>query len=179
MTELALHILDIVQNSISAKATLIEIEVDENTVNDTMNINIRDNGVGMDAQTLVKASEPFFTSRTTRKVGMGLALLKQAAEQCNGSFALTSEPGKGTMVKVTFGLTHFDRQPMGDIAGVMVLLVASNPTLHFRYRHSTHKGEYVFDTDEINEALDGAPIVNAEIKKYLKEMIEENLKEIE
>jgi nitrogen fixation/metabolism regulation signal transduction histidine kinase len=179
MTELSLHIMDIAQNSISAKADLIEIEVTEDMRNDRLTISISDNGCGMDAETAARATDPFFTSRTTRKVGMGLSLLKQAAEQCNGSFDLKSKVRQGTTVTASFKFSHIDRQPMGDIADVIVLLAAANSDIRFVYKHTTEHGAYVFDTKEINEILENVPIANAEVKKYLREMINENLEEIE
>lgn len=178
MTELALHILDIVQNSIVAKASLIEICINEDQQSDLLTIEIVDNGKGMSEEEARKATDPFFTSRTTRKVGMGLSLFKQAAEQCKGSLALYSELSKGTKVKVTLQLTHIDRQPLGDMPGTVALLASSNPSIDFVYRHMTNKDEYIFDTREIKAELGEVSISNPKVTRFMREMIQENLKEI-
>lgn len=178
MTELALHILDIVQNSIAAEAGLIEITINEDTANDLLSIEIKDNGRGMNENEVKNATDPYFTSRTTRKVGMGLPLFKQAAELCAGSLALKSKPGKGTEVKATMQLSHIDRQPLGDMAGTMALLVSSNPDIDFIYNHLTNKGHYHFNTMEVKAELGGVPITNPKITRFIREMIQENLHEI-
>ncbi|MDP4183690.1 MAG: ATP-binding protein [Bacteroidota bacterium] len=178
MKELSLHILDLVQNSIRANADRIEIQVTENIKLDQYCIEIIDNGCGMDEETLKKAIDPYFTSRTTRKVGLGLSLFKQNAELTGGSMSISSEPGKGTRVSAIFGHTHLDRPMMGDIAGTIILLAVSNPSISFRYRHQTDSGSYCFDTQEIKEALGEIPLSNSEIKHYLEDMILENLKSI-
>jgi hypothetical protein len=179
MKDLSLHILDIVQNSISAKATLIQITIDENKLNNRYVLTIEDNGMGMSPEVLAKVTDPYSTSRKTRKVGLGLPLLKLNAELTNGNLKITSEVGVGTKVVATFEFDHIDRVPIGDIAGVVVMLAQMNPNLDFIYKHITPKGEYSFDTKEIKIILDDLPIQNLSIQRHLKEMIEENLKEIE
>ena len=178
MTELALHILDIVQNSISAKATLIEIVIQEDVQEDRLTIEINDDGKGMSQKEAENATDPYFTSRTTRKVGMGLPLFKQAAEQCAGTFTLQSQLGKGTQVKASMQLTHIDRQPLGDMAGTIALLASSNPGIDFIYKHITNKDEFIFDTREIKSELDGVSISNPKIVRFIREMIQENLDEL-
>jgi len=178
MTELSLHILDIVQNSIVAKASLINIIIDENLKNDELMIQIIDNGNGMNQDELKRATDPFYTTRTTRKVGLGLSLFKQAAIRCSGSFTLESEPKIGTKIKATMQHSHIDRQPLGDIAGVIALLASSNPSVDFIYKHSTKQGEYIFDTREIKAQLSELSISNPKINKFLRAMIRENLHEI-
>lgn len=176
MTELALHILDIVQNSIVAKATLIKIYINEDQINDWLTIEIVDNGTGMSEDEATKATDPFVTSRKTRKVGLGLSLFKQAAEQCSGFFILESELGEGTKVKATLQLSHIDRQPLGDIPGTMALLASSNPTIDFVYKHKKNKGEYIFDTRTIKSELGDVSISNPKVTRFMREMIQENLK---
>ena len=178
MNELALHILDIVQNSISAKATLIEIKINEDLKSDKFEIRINDNGKGIAPEMLEKVTDAYVTSRTTRKVGLGLPLLKQNAEQTGGSLEIMSELGKGTQIMALFGYSHFDRPPLGDIAGTICLLVSANPQIEFIYEHKTSEGEYTFDTRQIKQALDGVPISSPEVYKLLKEMIETNLNDI-
>ena len=176
MKDLSLHILDIVQNSISAGAILIQVEIRENPEDDTYILTITDNGSGMNSETLQRATDPFFTSRTTRKVGLGLPLLKQNAECTGGSFSLLSHAGEGTIVKATFGYKHIDRVPPGDIGGVMALLASANPLLDFTYSHYSAAGKYEFDTRDVKTELDGLPISHAEITRFMKEMINENIK---
>ena len=179
MTELSLYILDIVQNSISAEATRVDIVVEEDQRNDKYIITIADNGKGMDAETLTKVSDPFFTTRTTRKVGVGISLFKQNAEQTGGSFSIESEPGKGTKVSVIFGFSHLDRPILGDIAGTITLLIGANPQIRFIYIHKTALSDFEFDTKEAKEELEGVPINHPDILKALKELIADNLEIIE
>src|SRR5665648_201440 len=129
------HILDIVQNSIRAKAKLIEIEIDERSAENKLIITISDNGSGMSEDQLERAIDPFYTSRTTRKVGLGLSLFKQNAETTAGSFKLESELGKGTKVTAVFGLKHLDRPVMGDLVGTLILLICSSGGIDYVFKH--------------------------------------------
>jgi signal transduction histidine kinase len=151
MEDLSLHILDIVENSIAAMAKRIEIRIDEDRDKDLVTIEIRDDGKGMDEQTLKKALDPFFTTRTTRRVGLGLSLLAQAARDSEGTFDLSSSPGKGTMVNATFRLSHPDCKPMGDISQTMQVLVMSHPEVDFLYEHKSDSSTYRFDTREVRK----------------------------
>lgn len=177
MKNMALHILDILQNSLAAKATIIEVEIDERNAHKALVI-IRDNGVGMSQALALSITDPFVTTRTTRKVGLGIPLFKQSADQTGGGLQIFSQQGFGTSVKAEFDLHHPDMIPWGDIAGVIILTMASNPETDFLYLHRTEKGDYRFNTTEIKEMLDGVPITDSEIRKFLTEMIQENLREI-
>ena len=148
MEDLSLHILDIVENSIAAMAGRIEIRVEEDQANDLVTIEIKDDGNGMDEQTLKKALDPFFTTRTTRRVGLGLSLLAQAARDSEGAFDLSSRPGEGTTVNATFRLSHPDCKPMGDIGQTMQVLVMAHPEIEFLYEHKKDNSIYHFDTRE-------------------------------
>ena len=172
-----MHIMDILQNSTRAGATEVTLEVLEDAAADTLTIRFIDNGCGMDAETVQKVINPFFTTRTTRKVGLGLPLLKQNTEQTGGSLDIQSEKGKGTTVTAVFGLTHLDRPPMGDLAGTVVLTASAYPDIRFIFHYKNDKVDYVFDTKEVNEALDGISIQEPEVIEYLKEMIESNISE--
>jgi len=178
MKDLSMHILDIIQNSVRAKASKVELEIIEEVEKNLYTIIINDNGCGMDKDTLEKVIDPFFTTRTTRKVGLGLPLLKQNAERTGGYMNIVSEEDKGTKLTAVFIHDNLDRPSLGDIAGTVVLLVGANPDISFIYRHRTDNGEYVFDTNEVNEVLEGVSISEPEVLRYLKEMINENLKEI-
>jgi hypothetical protein len=172
------HVLDIVQNSVRAEATLIEIIVEEDKKSNLYNLTINDNGCGMSREVLEKAVNPFFTSRTTRKVGLGLPLLKQNAEAAGGLFKINSEPGKGTEVKAVFQLEHLDRPPTGDIWNTWFLNLLSYPGIRWIYRHSTEEGFFEMDSEELLKMLEGVSLQQKEIKQAIIEMIKNNLDEI-
>jgi K+-sensing histidine kinase KdpD len=148
MEDLSLHILDIAENSISASAKRIEIRIDEDEDRDLLTIEIKDDGNGMDEETLQKVLDPFFTTRTTRRVGLGLSLLAQATRESDGTIELDSRPGKGTKIKASFRYSHLDRKPMGDIDETLRTLVAGHPGIDFLYEHRKNNSFYRFDTRE-------------------------------
>lgn len=150
MEDLSLHILDVAENSISSSAKRIEIRINEDSENDVLIVEIKDDGKGMDEQTLHKALDPFFTTRTTRRVGLGLPLLAQAARETEGKIDLDSRPGRGTTVKATFGYSHPDRKPIGDILETIRTLVMGHPEIVFLYEHTKNGSVYRFDTREID-----------------------------
>jgi anti-sigma regulatory factor (Ser/Thr protein kinase) len=178
MKTISEHVLDIVQNSVRAKATLIEIIVDEDNIKDIYALHFNDNGCGMDKETLSRATSPFFTSRTTRKVGMGLSLLKQNALASNGSFKIDSEPGKGTRVKAVFQLSHIDRPPAGDLWDTLYLILLSNPGIRVVYSHQASAGTFELDSAELMLMLNGVPLQQKEIKKAVIDLIRNNMEEI-
>lgn len=179
MKDLSLHILDIAQNSITAKATLIQIAIVEDTVADTYTITITDNGYGIPPDMLARVTDPYTTSRTTRKVGLGIPLFKQNAERTGGRLNITSEVGNGTVLTAVFVHSNIDRPVLGDIAGVVVILVSANPSIDFVYTHVVNQQSYVFDTREVREALDGIPLNEPSVIPLLKEMIAANLDELQ
>ena len=146
MEDLSLHILDIVENSIRAKASRIMIKVMEDIEKDSLIIEIRDNGQGIDEETIKKVLDPFFTTRTTRKVGLGLPLLSQAARESGGDVQIESEVGRGTRVKATFGYSHIDRKPLGNMEATLRALIVGNPEVDFIYKHKKGELEYRLDT---------------------------------
>jgi len=148
MEDLSLHILDIAENSIAAAARRIEIKIDEDKDKDLLTIEIIDDGKGMDRKALKKAFDPFFTTRKTRKVGLGLSFLAQAAKESGGKIDLNSKEHEGTTVKATFRLSHPDCKPMGDINETIRVLVAGNPGIDFLYEHKKNNSLYCFDTRE-------------------------------
>jgi hypothetical protein len=178
MKDLALHILDILQNSVTAGATLIKLEIDELPQQDKYLVKFTDNGKGMDAATIQQVTDPFFTTRTTRKVGLGLPLLKQNAGRTGGNMLIQSTPGTGTVVEVNFGFSHIDRLPTGDIAGTIALTASSYPSIDFVYTHTTPDGTFEFDTLEIKATLEDIPINNPQVIAFMKNFIHDNLKEI-
>ena len=175
MNDLSMHILDIIQNSLSAGASLIELDVWENAANNLLTITIKDNGKGMTPEQVARVTDPFFTSRTTRKVGMGLPLYRQSAEQSGGALKVESEVGAGTSVTATFGYDHVDRPPMGNLANAVVLMMSANPNHLFRFSYTYNNQSYSINTQEINEVLDGLPIHDTQIIKMIQQIIEENM----
>lgn len=178
MKTLSLNILDIVQNSVRAKADEISILISESTTSDKYLITITDNGTGIPEEILESVTDPFVTTRTKRRMGLGLPLLKYHAEITGGHLEIASESGKGTKVCACLYFSHLDRQPLGDIAGVLKILIAANPGISFRYCHITDEGEYSFSTSETKEYLEVSTLNDAGLLEDIKEMINGNLKDI-
>ena len=153
MRELSLHILDVVENGITAGADIIRIQVEESRTADLVSIKINDNGRGIPAEKLKKLQDPFVTSRTTRRVGLGLSLLAAAAERCNGKLEVQVGTEGGTEVTATFGYRHIDRAPMGDMASTMATLLMGNPHIDFVYTHVTDGQEFSLDTRDLKKEL--------------------------
>jgi hypothetical protein len=178
MKDLSLHILDILQNSVTAGATLVKLRIDEIPAEDKYMVKFTDNGKGMDAEMVKQVTDPFFTTRTTRKVGLGLPLLKQNAERTGGQMTIHSQPGKGTDVEVEFSYSHIDRLPIGDIPGTLALTASSYPAIDFKYTHKTPQGTFIFDTAQIKDTLGDLSISNPMVVTFMKDLIRDNLKEI-
>ncbi|MBN1219417.1 MAG: sensor histidine kinase [Anaerolineae bacterium] len=179
MREIALHLLDIAENSVAAGATHIEILVDEDFKNDRLKIVIRDNGNGMDQEMLAHVTNPFVTSRTTRKVGLGLPLFKAAAEACNGYFTIESTIGQGTRVEAEFQYSHIDRMPLGDLAGTMLHLVIGQPEVHWLFHYQAYNKAFTFDDGPIKEELKGVSLTEPAILAFLREMLEEGVEQVQ
>lgn len=178
MLELSLHILDIVENSTRAGAGVVHIDIKEDTTKDILSLEIRDNGSGMSEDVLKKAIDPFFTTKTVRNIGLGLPMLAQAAERTEGKFIIESKGGEGTRVAAEFGLSHIDRQPLGDISGTLVTLIAGNTDVEFIYRHQHNGHVYILDTNEIKEEIEDIPINHVDVLNFIREHVTEGLKEI-
>lgn len=178
MRELSLHILDIIQNSIAAEADLIKLNITEDHEADQLVIEIIDNGLGMDQATQENVVDPFVTSRTTREVGLGLPLFKEAAEQCAGKFELNSTVGEGTELKAVFQHSHIDRAPLGDIRGTIISFLVSNPDIDLVYHHQVDDEDFIFDTREVKENLGELKINSPDVIAWLKEYLTEGLRKI-
>ncbi|MCL2020422.1 MAG: ATP-binding protein [Oscillospiraceae bacterium] len=178
MLELSLNILDVAQNSIKAQSTLIELDVEINSEQDRLVVLINDDGFGMSSEQLEKVTDPFFTTRDTRSVGLGVPFFKDAAESTGGEFKIESAPGKGTSVRAVFGLSHIDRVPLGDMNATVEMLVFFNTGIDFVYRYRVDDEEFALDTREIKELLEGAPIDSPEVKIFISEFLKENTTEI-
>lgn len=157
MKDLSLHVLDIVENSIRAGAMEVEININEDTGADLLEIEISDDGTGMDQATFKKALDPFFTTKTVRKVGLGLSLFREAARAAGGDMTVQSEPGKGTWVKAIFQHSHVDRQPLGDMAKTLQILTIANPEVRFRYRHLKDGVEEQYDSERFGTESISSP----------------------
>jgi hypothetical protein len=168
MKDLSLHIHDIIENSLSSGADKIRVRIDEDIKNDLLLIEVGDNGKGMDEDMLKNVLDPFYTTRTTRRVGLGIPLLAQAAKECNGDMKITAEKGKGTTITATFQYSHIDRKPLGDIERTLIVIIATNPDIHFIFEHTKNNSSYVLDTDEIKKKLGGLPINSPKAIKIIK-----------
>ena len=178
MNELSLHILDICQNSLKANATLIEILIEEDINSNIYQIIIRDNGIGMDKKTLSEVADPFFTTRTTRKVGLGVSLFKMAAEIAAGDFKIESEVDMGTTITATFEHNHIDRAPLGDIEESLSILVLNEAKIDIYYKHVFNNKTYILDTREIKEVLGDIPFTDYTVILWIKNNIKEGILDI-
>jgi len=179
MRELSLNVLDIAQNSIVAGASLTEILVKEDTKEKTLLIGIYDNGKGMTPEQVENVKDPFFTTRTTRKVGMGIPLFKLAAEQTGGSFTITSQVGVGTRVDAFFKTDSIDFTPLGDMASTMATIVSMNEDKDFVYTRSIDGKEFTFKSSDIKVILDGVPLSEPSVMSWIEDYIRENTLSIE
>ena len=183
MNELSLYLLDIMQNSIKAKATLINLDIIKDIDEDKLTIKIVDNGCGMSEEVLSKVLSPFYTTRTTRKVGLGLPLFKELAELCEGSFKIESKVGLGTTLTATFRLNNIDLPPLGNWVDTFYILVINDEDVDIKYNHKVIKNnetkEFVFDTVEIKNILDGMSIKDFSLMQWAKDYIKNGLEEID
>ena len=179
MPEISLNILDVTENSIRANANEIEIYISAQTLEDTLSLKISDNGVGMSKEQLEQVQDPFFTTRTTRKVGLGIPFLKQAAKSTGGSFRIDSQVGKGTDLEAIFKLSHIDRMPLGDISATIFALVVFNEKIRFKYTYRCDDKEFTLDTKEIREIVgEDISFQQADISKFIKDFLETNKSEV-
>ncbi|MBQ6847967.1 MAG: ATP-binding protein [Clostridia bacterium] len=177
MKELALNILDIAENSVKAEATLAKISIEQT---DTQIIlTFTDNGIGMTEEIRQTVTDPFYTTRTTRKVGMGLPLLKLEAEMTGGSMTVTSKHisedpiNHGTEVCAVFYKNHIDCIPLGDVVETVATLIQGHPDTDFLFTHKTEEKEITLDTRELREVLEGVPLNTYEVIKWIKEFLKE------
>ena len=178
MRELSLNVLDIAQNSVSADASLIEIELTEDTKNHDLLIGIYDNGKGMTPEQVENVRDPFFTTRTTRKVGMGIPLFKFAAEMTGGRLEIDSEVGVGTRVRAYFKTDHLDFTPIGDMTSTIMTLITMNLHIDFLYRRKLDSKEFVVDTRQLKEILGDVPLNEPSIVSWITQYINENTKQL-
>jgi len=187
MDDISLHILDIAENSISAGAKRLEIKIEEDTNNDVLTIEITDNGKGMDSKTLNGVTDPFVTTRTTRRVGLGIPMLKEAAEAANGGFFIESKPGKGTKVRVFFQYSNIDRKPIGNMSDTLISIIMMSESEQSQltdenrtvcYYHKKNGREFYFNTDEIKKQLGLNKLSSVLVLNELKKIIENKIKKL-
>lgn len=178
MRDISLHILDIVDNSLSAGSSLVSVDIKADSVRDNLTIYICDNGSGMSEDMVKGVKSPFVTSRKTRNIGLGIPLFASNCENSGGSLKITSAPGKGTQVLATFALTHIDRPPLGDIAQTMAVLALTNENTDFVLTVSFDEKSFAFDTRIIKQTLDGVPISQPEVGAFIHQLLQEGLKQV-
>ena len=178
MRELSLNVMDVAQNSVRAEASVVTITVTESDKDDRLSIEISDNGCGMTDEQVQQVIDPFFTTRTTRKVGLGVPLFKLSAEQTGGSFDIQSEKGVGTKTTASYVKSHVDMTPLGDINDTVKILIQCNPQIDFVFTHSTDLGSFTLDTRELREILGDVSLDTPDVLEWIKEFLEENTQNI-
>lgn len=179
MRELALHILDIAENCVTAKADLVRISVHENTHTDKFSFSVSDNGKGMDEEMVKMVTDPFVTSRTTRKVGLGIPLLKAAAEACNGGLTISSALSKGTKISCWFQRSHIDRMPLGDIVNTVTMLVIGYPDIHWIFRYEFNEAMFEFDDEFFKSELGDIALSEPPIIRFLRDHLKEGIEGVQ
>jgi hypothetical protein len=177
--ELSLHVLDVLENSLAAGARHIRLDIDEDVRGNRLTITIADDGCGMDAETQVKALDPYYTTRTTRHVGLGLPLLKAAAERCAGGLTLTSQVRVGTTVVAGFQRDHIDRAPLGDmVSTLMGTLLSGRDDWELEFRHRLDEREFRLDTVELREILGDVPLKHPAVREWLESYLRQGYEEL-
>lgn len=178
MPELSLNILDVTQNSVTAGASLIQISVTGDSASDRLTVQISDNGCGMTEEQVRNVTDPFFTSRKTRKVGLGIPFFKMAAELTGGSFQIESQVGVGTVTTAVFGLSSIDRMPLGNMADTMSVLIGPNPDIDFVLTMELDGRGFIMDTRSFREILGPEiPLSEPQVLSYIEGYINENMED--
>lgn len=178
MRELSLNVMDVAQNSVRAEASVVRITVTESDKDDRLTIEIADNGCGMTQEQVQQVIDPFFTTRTTRKVGLGVPLFKLSAEQTGGCFDIQSEKGVGTTTTASYVKSHVDMTPLGDINSTVKILIQCNPDIDFVYTCTTDNGSFTLDTRELREVLGDVSLDTPDVLEWIADFLEENTKSI-
>ncbi len=179
MKELALHLIDLTQNAFEAGSSQVDISVTQSCSQGVFHLIISDNGKGISQEMLQEVTDPFTTTRQTRRVGMGLSLMKQNAERTGGYLKIASQIGVGTTVEVMVHHHHIDSLPLGAWSQSVAMLLTANEQIAINYTHTTDQGQYRVTTEMLLNILDGVPLANPEVITFIQEMIEENLEEID
>lgn len=176
MRDISLHLMDIIQNSVSAKASKIKVTITALFSKDNLIVEISDNGIGMDEEFLQKVTDPFVTTRTTRKIGLGVPLIKASAERADGNFQINSVKAQGTELKAEFKITHIDRLPLGDIAETFSSLILADPQIDYNLILKSDEQSFEFSSAEVKEKLGTVPITQYDVIAWIKEYIDEGIK---
>ncbi|MDD2328655.1 MAG: ATP-binding protein [bacterium] len=174
MVTLGMHMIDIVQNAIRAQAGQITITLEEQGDESFLLFRVEDDGTGMSPEELERMTDPFFTTRITRRVGLGIPFLKMTCEQTGGSLRVASTEGEGTTVEALYRTDNPDCLPLGDLEGSLLLLVMANPAIRFRFVYQVGKEAFLFDTDALREqGIDlQHPQMLTPVKRYIRENLE-------
>ena len=179
MEELSYHILDLVQNSIRAKATEIEVEIEDSEEKDEIIIKVKDNGIGMDKETLKRVTDPFYTTKREKKVGLGISLLKETALLCEGKFSIKSQPAKGTTILAKFKRSHIDLPPVGNLEDTLLSLLSSCQDFDIAFKIKTDKGEFILDSKDIKKELgEEIPLCSPEVVLFLRKYINSGIRRL-
>ena len=169
-----MHVMDIAQNAVAADAAHTRIVLRMNARDDRLELIVEDDGRGMTAEQAQAALDPFYTSRTTRKVGLGLPLLRLSAQLTGGDVSIQSVPGEGTRVTAWFGLSHIDRPPLGDMAGTVSALMQANPDRDFCYELHVNDESFAVDSRELRQILGDVSLAQPQVALFVREYIQEN-----
>jgi hypothetical protein len=175
LKEISLHLLDIAENSVAAGARCIEMTVDEDVAGNRMRLCVQDDGRGMDRSTLHRVEDPFVTGRTTRVAGFGIPLLKEAAEACNGTVRVHSEPGVGTRVEAEFEWDHIDRMPLGDLVGTWFTLIVGQPHVRWLFRYRINGKGFTFDSQPVSEVLGDVPLTEPSVLGFIRRTLQDGI----
>ncbi len=178
MEDISLHLMDIVENSLMAGAGLIGVEIEEDLAADQMRITVSDNGRGMEPEFLAQVTDPFVTTRDTRRVGLGLSLMLANACNWGGGLVVESNPGQGTTVRVWFQLSHLDRPPLGDWPATLFGLILTREGVEFRYRHQVGEDEFELDTRELRQELGPKALADPSVIALLRRQTREALSQM-
>lgn len=179
MKEIALHLLDIAENSVAADARTVTLAITEDLKNDRLELAVQDDGKGMNPELVAQLGDPFVTSRTTRQVGLGIPFLKAAAEACNGGLCITSAVGRGTRLEAHFQRSHIDRMPLGDLAGTLLTLIVAYPHVHWIMRYQADAAAFVFDSEPIRQVLGDVPLTEPAVLGCVRKMLEQGVAEVQ
>ncbi len=177
--DLCFHIVDMVQNAVAADARRVTVRIRESRAADKLELEVRDDGRGMDADTIAKAQDPFFTSKSFKKVGLGIPLLKATAQVCRGDFAIDSRVGEGTVIRAQLQRQHLDCPPLGDLAECMLQLLVSMDGLDLRFVYQTDEGEFEISSSQIREQVGGLHFSHPEVYRFLKDFLRENISRLQ
>lgn len=179
MKDLSLHLLDIAENSIRAGATKITMGISEDVKGNWLFFNVQDNGKGMSEAMRKEVTNPFVTSRTVRKVGLGLPLLAQRCDLCEGELKIESKEGKGTAVRAKMRYNHIDRVPLGDIGSTLMTLIMAHPYIHYIYHHQYNDKTFKLDSIEVQEVLGkDVSLQNIQVLLWLKDYANQNIQDL-